>query len=81
MLPHTPSVFFCVNQVLIEVSACGVNPSDTYIRAGTYRNLPSLPYTPGKDCAGVVLATGGDVSDFRVCAMMCGVDNIVCVCL
>uniref|UniRef100_A0A3B1J0D1 Crystallin, zeta (quinone reductase) n=1 Tax=Astyanax mexicanus TaxID=7994 RepID=A0A3B1J0D1_ASTMX len=49
-------------QVLIRVHACGVNPVETYIRAGTYGRLPSLPYTPGTDVAGVVQAVGGGVS-------------------
>ena len=45
------------DEVLVEVKAFGVNPSDTYIRSGNYSKpqLPNLPYTPGKDAAGVVL--------------------------
>jgi len=45
-------------QVLVRVHAAGVNPVDTYIRAGTYGTLPPLPYTPGMDAAGVVVAVG-----------------------
>jgi NADPH2:quinone reductase len=41
-------------QILIRVHAAGVNPVETYIRAGTYAFKPALPYTPGSDCAGVV---------------------------
>ncbi|KAM9349725.1 quinone oxidoreductase-like [Symphorus nematophorus] len=48
-------------QVLIRVHACGVNPVDTYIRAGTYAK-PPLPYTPGSDVAGVVETTGEGVT-------------------
>jgi NADPH:quinone reductase len=51
-------------QVLIAISAVGVNPVDTYIRSGNYGLLPSLPYTPGSDAAGIVKAVGGDVRDF-----------------
>ena len=49
-------------QVLIRVKAAGVNPYDTYMRAGGYgaRN-PALPYTPGSDAAGVVESAGADV--------------------
>src|SRR5471030_1536411 len=45
-------------QLLVKLKAVGVNPVDTYIRAGAYGTLPSLPYTPGADGAGVVEALG-----------------------
>jgi len=52
-------------QVLVEMHAAGVNPSDTYVRLGphgpwaaTPHLLPTLPFTPGKDGAGVVAAVG-----------------------
>lgn len=48
-------------QVLIRVQACGVNPVETYIRAGTFSRRPTLPYTPGTDAAGVVETTGEGV--------------------
>lgn len=53
------------NQVLVRVKAAGVNPVDSYIRTGTHAQKPSLPYTPGKDAAGVVEAVGARVSDFK----------------
>ncbi|KAE8291397.1 Quinone oxidoreductase [Larimichthys crocea] len=49
-------------QVLIRVHACGVNPVETYIRAGTYARKPTLPYTPGTDVSGVVETVGEGVS-------------------
>uniref|UniRef100_A0A3Q0QXP1 Crystallin, zeta (quinone reductase) n=1 Tax=Amphilophus citrinellus TaxID=61819 RepID=A0A3Q0QXP1_AMPCI len=49
-------------QVLIHVRACGVNPVETYIRAGTYARKPALPYTPGSDVAGVVESVGEGVT-------------------
>ena len=51
-------------QVLVNVKAAGVNPVDTYIRSGVYAFLPSLPYTPGGDAAGVVEAVGAGVQEF-----------------
>ena len=53
-------------QVLVRVKAAGVNPVDTYIRSGIHAVKPKLPYTPGKDGAGVVEAVGGGVTRFRV---------------
>jgi NADPH:quinone reductase len=44
------------DQVLIRVHAAGVNPVETYMRAGNYARLPSLPWIPGNDGAGVVVA-------------------------
>jgi NADPH:quinone reductase len=48
-------------QVLVRVHAGGVNPYDTYMRAGTYAIKPPLPYTPGSDAAGVIEAVGDGV--------------------
>ncbi len=49
-------------QILLRIRAAGVNPVDTYIRAGTYARKPALPYTPGTDSAGVVEAVGDGVT-------------------
>lgn len=48
-------------QVRIRISHAGVNPVDTYIRAGTYAVLPALPYTPGFDACGTIIAMGSAV--------------------
>ena len=53
-------------EVLVRVRAAGVNPVETYIRSGSYARKPPLPYTPGGDGAGEVLALGDGVSDLRV---------------
>ena len=52
-------------QVLLRMHAIGVNPVETYIRAGTYAYKPALPYTPGNDGAGVVEQVSADVNEFK----------------
>jgi len=42
-----------------------VNPADTYARTGNYAVLPSLPYTPGTDGAGVVDSIGNGVKTVK----------------
>ena len=50
------------DEVLIEARAIGVNFPDLLVVAGEYQTLPALPFSPGKEVAGVVLHTGGDVT-------------------
>jgi NADPH2:quinone reductase len=49
-------------QVAVRISAAGVNPVDTYIRAGRHSVRPPLPYTPGADGAGVIESAGEGVT-------------------
>jgi len=51
--------------VLVRVHAAGVNPYDTYMRAGTYAIKPPLPYTPGSDAAGLVESVGPVVKQVK----------------
>ena len=51
-------------QVLVRIHAIGVNPVDTYIRAGAY-SISNLPYTPGFDAAGIVEEVGPGVTRFK----------------
>jgi NADPH2:quinone reductase len=52
-------------QVLIRVHAVGVNPVETYIRAGTYARKPTLPYTPGSDVGGMIEKVDAGVTAFK----------------
>ena len=54
------------SQVLVKIVAAGVNPVDTYLRTGIHAHAPKLPYTPGKDGAGIVEAVGPDVKKFKI---------------
>lgn len=59
---HTPAE----NEVLINLYAAGVNPSDVYTSTGTYAIKPNLPYTPGLDGAGIVEKIGEHVTNVKV---------------
>lgn len=52
------------SQVVVRTKAVGVNPVETYIRAGWY-GPKQFPYTPGADAAGVVEAVGDDVTKVK----------------
>lgn len=54
------------SQVLVRIAAAGVNPVDTYLRTGIHAHAPKLPYTPGKDAAGIVEAVGEGVTRWKV---------------
>ncbi len=52
-------------QIRVRQTAIGVNFIDIYFRSGLYK-AASLPFTLGKEGAGVVDALGEGVTDFRV---------------
>lgn len=55
-----------LGEVLIEVHAAGVNFPDTLIIQRKYQVQPELPFSPGGEVAGRVLAVGPDVEGCRV---------------
>src|SRR5215475_14513112 len=61
-LKDVPDLTAGPEQVVVQVRAIGVNPVDTYIRAGVHAVKPQLPYTPGSDAAGVVESIGERVT-------------------
>lgn len=65
-----------VGEVLIEVSAAGINRPDILQRTGNYAPPPGAPDTPGLEVAGIVVACGEGVVRFApgdaVCALVPG---------
>ena len=55
------------NEVLIRVTAASVNPLDIKIRRGYMQDVRpvKLPFVPGADVAGIVVATGEKVTRFK----------------
>ena len=64
-LEEIPTPKPAAGQVLVRIHGAGVNPYDTYMRAGTYAVKPPLPYTPGSDGAGVIEAVGDRVKKVK----------------
>lgn len=64
-LEEVPTPTPAAGQVLVRIHAAGVNPYDTYMRAGTYAVRPPLPYTPGSDGAGLIEAVGDGVKKVK----------------
>jgi NADPH:quinone reductase len=52
-------------EVVIDARAIGVNYPDMLVIEGRYQFLPPLPFSPGKEVAGVVSAVGPGVTRFR----------------
>lgn len=53
------------DEVLIDVHAASVSYMDYLMISGGYQMRPPLPYVPGTDAAGVVVAVGSKVDRFR----------------
>jgi NADPH2:quinone reductase len=53
-------------QLLVDVAVAGVNFMDIYQREGRPPYAPALPYVPGAEGAGTVVAAGPDVTGFAV---------------
>jgi len=64
-LEEVPTPKPTAGQVLVRIHAAGVNPYDTYMRAGTYAQKPPLPYTPGSDGAGLIESVGDGVKSVK----------------
>lgn len=65
-LADVPDVGFPVpNEIIIDVEAVPIEPSDLYMAAGVYGNLPPLPHILGIQGVGRVSAVGRDVKHLK----------------
>lgn len=53
------------DEVVVKVTAVGLNFFDTLIIQGKYQIKPALPFSPGGEIAGVVTKTGSDVRGLK----------------
>lgn len=51
-----------IGEVLLEISACGLNFADLLMAKGTYQDTPEPPFTLGMEVCGTVVGRGPDVS-------------------
>jgi NADPH:quinone reductase len=52
-------------EILVDVHAASVSYMDYLMTTGGYQMRPPLPYVPGTDAAGIVVAVGEKVDRFR----------------
>ena len=65
--PPTPEA----DQVIVRVRAVGLNFLDTLMTRGKYQFKPPLPFSPGGEIAGDVLALGADVQGLNIGDKVC----------
>ncbi len=66
-------------EVVVQVATCGLNFGDTLLVKGSYQEKPPLPFTPGMELAGTVVAVGDEVVDLKIgqrVAAYCGVGGL-----
>lgn len=59
-------------EILVKVSAAGVNRPDVMQRRGQYAPPPGASDIPGLEVAGEVVATAADVTRFKIGDNVCG---------
>ncbi len=60
---EVPTPVLGPGEVLIQVAASGVNFIDLYVREGRYAD--PVPFTPGQEAAGTIVALGANVSHLK----------------
>ncbi len=53
-------------ELLLEIHASALNFADLLMVEGRYQDTPPLPFTPGLEAAGRIVALGDDISDFKI---------------
>ena len=64
-LDETPDLQPQPGQVVVQVYAAGVNPADWYAVNGLFQIPPALPFTPGFEAAGEIVAVHESVTNLK----------------
>lgn len=67
-----PTPMPAAGEILVKVSAAGVNRPDIMQRRGQYAPPPGASDIPGLEIAGVVVAVAADVTRFKIGDKVCG---------
>ncbi|MBW5811026.1 NAD(P)H-quinone oxidoreductase [Yersinia kristensenii] len=67
-----PTPMPAAGEILVKVSAAGVNRPDVMQRRGQYAPPPGASDIPGLEVAGIVVAVAADVSRFKIGDKVCG---------
>jgi NADPH2:quinone reductase len=70
-LETVPDPVPAAGEIVVQVSAAGVNFPDALMVMGQYQVRPSLPFTPGGEAAGVITAVASDVHENRCLRRAC----------
>jgi NADPH2:quinone reductase len=73
-LTETPAPTPSADEVSIEVKACGVNFPDVLIIQNKYQFKPTLPFSPGGEVSGIILAVGEKIEHLKAG------DHVVALC-
>lgn len=65
-IEDVPSPPLAPDQVRVRVHACGVNFPDVLMVAGKYQLQPPMPFSPGAEFSGEIVAVGDDCRTFAV---------------
>jgi NADPH:quinone reductase len=59
---QVPDTLPAKGEALISIAACGLNFADLLMQDGAYQERPPLPFIPGMEIAGTVMALGPDTA-------------------
>ncbi len=65
VIEEIPAPLPGTDEVLVDVHASALNFPDVLMIQGKYQSQPAFPFSPGGEMAGVVAATGAEVTTFK----------------